>query len=234
MANQDSGLIDFLGSGSGSLSAVNGDYTYVDMVGTGSVSLEPEVLVNSGPIDFSGILSSTISTKVSSKQDSGVISFSGVLSATFGGKLYHNAEPVDMLGTLSGSLSTSSVVQCNDLIIDMDLAFIYSDRCSEKGNSMELKRYRGDTYPVTCLLAMNGNKDVTGMTFKMSMQIDSGTIYTVDGTIVNATEGMVTFIPDPLAVVTAGSGVYDIQGNDGTYDYTYEKGVFTLLDDLTV
>ena len=247
MANQDSGLINILGTGSVAVSVgvyqnvsvsatgtgdvvvvagvhqnasaimlgeldvtaigINADYAYTHMLGRLSMDVSAGVLVNSGPIAIDGSLS--VDTSVQN-----LINVS-----------------VEMHGTLNITIST--VTQCNDLVIDMDLAFIYSEKCDIKGNSMELIRFRGDTYPITCVLSQNGNTDISGQTFEMSMQIAGGTIYTVVGTVINAGMGMVTFIPDPLAVELAGSGFYDIQSNDGSYDYTYEKGVFTLLDDLT-
>ncbi len=68
----------------------------------------------------------------------------------------------------------------------------------------------------------------------MSTQIDSGIIYTVDGVISDAASGIVTFELDLTGIATSGIGVYDIEGNDGSYVYTFDKGVFTLLDDVTV
>ncbi len=229
MANQDSGLINILGTGSvdvnvsvyqnvsiaisgeldASATGVNADYAYANIVGKLGFDISAGTTMNSGLIEISGELSTAVTAQNLVNMPFTVIG-----------------------GTLD--IYAKGIVQCNDLVIDMDLAFIYSEKCDIKGNSMELIRYRGDTYPITCVLSQNGNTDISGQTFEMSMQIAGGTIYTVAGSVINAGMGMVTFIPDPLAVELSGVGFYDIQSNDGTYDYTYEKGVFTLLEDLTV
>ena len=160
--------------------------------------------------------------------------------------------PVDLDGSLSSSVQTGNYVntyvalygfllvttqaisRCYDLVLDIPWQIIDSTKCSVKGSSVAITRYRGDTYPVTLKAAPNGNPDITGHTFKMSMQIASGTIYEVAGTITSAPNGEVEFVPNPTAIAVAGIGVYDIEGNDGTYTYTLEKGVLTILDDLTV
>jgi hypothetical protein len=67
----------------------------------------------------------------------------------------------------------------------------------------------------------------------MSTKIGDGQIYTTIGTILNAQKGIVEFSFQPAAVDMPGEGTYDIQGED-SYIYTYDKGKFTLLDDLTV
>ncbi len=209
MAIQDSGYIASNGVLTSLVSGRDASSTYVHMIGTGSVVVRPANEANSGKIVMSGSLGTSVVEQV-----------------------LVTGSVLPILGELTASVVT--VTRCSDLVLDMDLGFIYSDKCDTKGNSMELKRYRGDTYPVTCNLSQNGNTDITGQTFKMSMQIDAGTIYTVDGTVINAPMGMVTFVPNILAIQQAGSGYYDVQGNDGTYIYTYEKGILTILDDLTV
>ncbi len=230
MANQDSGLIQVLGSGlsdivakqyynisislSGSGSMVSSGktvgYTSVAMRGEGSMNVVPKLDVASGLIQMSGELS------VSESNQNLVNSY------------------VTMYGFLTSNINIYSAVYCSDLPIDFNTQMIESLGCSIKGESVELKRYRGDTYPVSTTLSKNGNKDTSGITFVMSTQINDGTIYASSGVVNDSSNGLVDFPLETTAVATSGSGVYDIQGNDGTYIYTYEKGVFTLLEDVTV
>jgi len=210
MANQDSGLIQVLGSGNVSISVGQVGSTFVSMSGIGSMNVSTKLDVASGRIQMSGILS------VSESNQNLVNSY------------------VTMYGFLTANINLYSSVYCSDLPVDFEIQMIESFGCSIKGESVELKRYRGDTYPVATTLSKNGSKDTTGITFKMSTQIENEIVYTVDGIVENASNGIVNFPLDINAVTTAGSGVYDIQGNDGTYIYTYEKGVFTLLEDVTV
>ena len=232
MANQDSGSIQALGSALADVTAYQKQ--------TISVSIS---LAGSGDMDISGKTTGFTFTKMSGSGDMNVsvnilqkaesISMSGTLSSDISTQNLVNAYTV-MYGFLTSSVETSSSVFCVDLPIDFNTQTIESFGCKIKGNSVELKRYRGDTYPVNSTLSKNGNKNTTGITFQMSTQIADGTIYTVDGTITDAVNGIVDFPLTTAAVATAGVGVYDIEGNDGTYIYTYEKGVFTLLDDVTV
>lgn len=197
-------------SGTGSMTAIEqSQVTYsVDFSGSGDMTVEPTADISLAPINFDGSLSSSVATK---NFINTYVSFYGFLNA-----------------------STVAFAKCYDLIVDFEWQTIDSTKCSVKGKSVALTRYRGDTYPVLLKIAPNGNPDITGHTFQMSMQLTGGTLYTVNGTITNAAAGEVQFVPNPLAVAEAGTGQYDIQGNDGTYDYTPEKGVLTILADLTV
>ena len=230
MANQDSGFIGaggtldvsvstsmyhnitigISGSGEVDISVTQVSETFTSMSGIGSMSVNGVIDISSGLIQMSGELTSNISQQI-----------------------LVNSYAV-MYGFLTASINTYASVFCADINIEFTEQILESSSCSIGEESMELIRYRGDTYPVSAKLIKNGSPDVTGSTFKMSTQIGGGVIYTVDGIIENATMGIVNFPIDVLAIGTSGEGVYDIQGNDGIYDYTYEKGVFTLLEDVTV
>ncbi len=205
------------------------DVLGIDIAGSGyMVVTELSLMTSSASLLGSGTLSvsAEIGTSVS-------IDMLGELTSSVSANQYVNAFGISMSGT--GDMSINDIgSECFDFILDFDLGFIYSNHCGNKGDSMKITRYRGDNYPFTAVLSLSGNFNITGMTFKMSTQIDSGVIYTMNGSIINAPMGMVTFVPETDAVFTAGSGVYDIEGNDGTFTYTYEKGDFTLLDDVTV
>ena len=191
------------------VSATQVGETFTSMNATGSLGVVANVDMPSGLIQMSGELTNTVVAQ-------------NLLSAY-----------VVFYGFLSSSISTYSAVFCADMTVDFVEQIIESTGCTIGVYSVALTRYRGDTYPVSTKLSKNGSTDVTGSTFQMSTQIADGTVYTANGVIENALLGIVNFPLQSLAIDTAGIGVYDIQGNDGTYDYTYEKGVFTLLEDVT-
>ena len=250
MANQDSGFIalhcslDAIVSGkqyynasvsfTGSLDAIVSGKQYYNASVVLTGTLNSNVSATQVGVTFTS-MTGTGSMKVSGSvyQNSGLIQLSGSLSGTESYQVLVNAY-VSMYGFLSGGTRLYSSVRCSDLPINFNTQIIESLGCTIKGESVELIRYRGDTYPVSTTLSKNGSTDTAGITFKMSTQIGGGVIYTVDGIIENASNGIVNFPLSTDAVSTSGSGVYDIQGDDGTYIYTYEKGVFTLLDDVTV
>lgn len=128
--------------------------------------------------------------------------------------------------------SKGSIAVCTNLYINKDIQHLYSDQCTG-GESDMIQRYRGDDYPVMGNFGIENDFDITGFTFKMSTKIGEGTTYTSDGTILDSASGLVEFQWPSGSIDNAGEGVYDIQGNDGTYTYTYEAGVFILLDDVT-
>jgi len=183
-----------------------------------------------------------------------LIEMYGTLGSTVRGSVFENQVSIQLTGTLGSQVNDVEVLVnsyvamygflmshieakaamavCPDLYIDMEILELESSGC-EIGDSMDITRYRGDTYPLTATLGRNGNFNVTGMTFTISTQINNGAIYSSVGTILDATNGIVRFEFDPAAVNTAGEGIYDIQGDDG-YIYTYDKGKFILLDDVTV
>lgn len=201
--------VSMAGSLDASASGTAVSETFVSMAGTGSMSVTPKLYKESGLIQMSGSLNGTATNQV--------------LVNTY----------VTMYGFLNSNINLYKSVHCADLAISFETQMIESLGCSI-GESVELKRYRGDTYPVSTTLSKNGSYDATGITFEMSTQIGGGTIYTVAGIIDDANNGLVSFPLGATSVSLSGTGVYDIQGNDGTYIYTYEKGVFTLLDDVTV
>ena len=182
-----------------------------------------------------------------------LIEMKGTLSATAFGKYYENVSSIDMVGTLDSTVNTvvfvdsyaamygflnstvtagTSLAFCPDLYIDMEIQELVSSGC-KIGDSMDITRYRGDTYPLTATLGRNGNFNIDDMTFTLSTQIGNGTVYASTGTIVDADNGIVKFEWPTGSVDIAGEGVYDIQGQD-SYIYTYDKGKFTLLEDVTV
>ena len=209
MANQDSGFVEITGSVALLVSSMVAESGFISMRASATINVLPKIVVDSGLISISG--SATINDTI---------------------EVLVNAYAT-MYGFARISVETFSAISCSDLIIDMSIDKLESFGCII-GESMELKRYRGDTYPVSATLSKNGLKDTTGITFQMSTKIDGEATFTVNGIVTDALSGAVSFPLDVLSVAVAGSGAYDIQGNDGTYIYTYEKGVFTLLDDLTV
>ena len=139
---------------------------------------------------------------------------------------------VAMYGFLKAEINSSAIKPiCPDIFVDMIIEEIEALGCVI-GENMELKRYRGDTYPLRATLGRNGVFDTTGITFTMTTKIDDGIAYSSTGTIIDPVNGIVEFAFTPDAVATAGEGVYDIQGVDA-YIYTYDKGSFILLDDVT-
>ena len=231
MAIQDSGFI----GANGSLAILVNTNMYInasfEILAEGDMNV-----VNAGTVsDTFTSMRAEGYMNVSSVVDisSGSISISGSLNSVIENQVLVNAYSV-LYGFLSSIVRTYSSVFCADITVDFSEQIIESTGCTIGDESMALTRYRGDTYPVSTKLIKNGSSDVAGSTFKMSTQISGGVIYTADGIIENASLGIVNFPLDILAIGTSGEGVYDIQGNDGTYLYTYEKGVFTLLDDVTV
>lgn len=228
------------------------DSGFIALSATGSVDvLSTQVLVNSGLVSASGSLSSTVSGKQTGPN---YVHMFGTLSAEVNPEIVYNLGTITMSGTADISVAPQVLVNsyvsmygfltatvnpkiyapCFELITDFNTQVIESVGCStNKGSSVALKRYRGDTYPVAAILSKNGDTDITGFVVKLSTQITGQALYTSTGIITNGPLGYVEFDLDPLAIATAGTGVYDIQVDDGTYIYTYEKGEFELLDDLT-
>ena len=176
----------------------------------------------------------------------------GTLSATAFAHERINSEAITMVGTLDGSVQTvmyidayaamygfltaevssselKSVVLCPDVEVNFETSKIDVDGCI-LGETSNIIRAVDDTYPIQVKLGRNGNYSTTGITFKMSTQIAGEIVYTSTGTVLNADEGLVEFQFASGAIGTAGSGEYDIQGDDG-YIYTYTKGAFVLLSE---
>ena len=231
MANQDSGFIAVSGALTSTIFVnVYQNSGLISTAGSGELVVNGQAVGNTF-VSVSGTLSAKVNANV--YQNSGLIQMSGGLTSEISVQNLISSY-VTMYGFLSANVSILSAVRCSDLFVDYNTQVIESLGCKIGEESVDLIRYRGDTYPVSTTLSKNGNTDVTGYTFKLSTQIGQGTIYTAIGSIIDASNGIVSFPLDALAIATAGEGVYDIEGNDGTYIYTYEKGVFTLLDDLTV
>jgi hypothetical protein len=66
----------------------------------------------------------------------------------------------------------------------------------------------------------------------MKTKVGGGAEYVTTGTIIEASAGKVDFILNPLAIEEPGIGAYIIIGDDGTYQYTYEKGEFEILSSV--
>ena len=200
------------------------------VIATGSLSSNADGMSEDGTkVRANGTLTGTASAVLIQNFSVDMV---GTLSSTNQTVMYNDAY-VSMYGFLSASVSPAvSIVLCADITVDMEILEVEINGC-KIGESMEIKRYRGDTYPLRAKLGRNGNFDTTGITFKMSTKIADGTIHTSTGVIKDALNGIVEFGFDVAAVATAGSGVYDIQGQDG-YIYTYDKGPFILLEDVTV
>lgn len=232
MALQDSGFIALSGSGDANVTS------FQNLVNSGLV--QPSGMLDAtiefrqtGPLFTRMDCKSSISVSSDIKFNIGKISFNGTLSASVSGKILVNSY-ANLYGLLSVRITPKLYIQCFELMPKLVLQVIESTGCStKKGSSVALVRYRGDTYPVSAILSKNGDTDITGFIVKLSTQITGHSMYTSVGTITNAALGYVDFMLDPLAVATAGKGVYDIQVDDGTYIYTYEKGEFELLEDLT-
>lgn len=249
MANQDSGLVDNTGiltsttdanilvnSGSIVMTGILSSPQYIDlnlgyMSGSLASIIEANKSQNSGLIEILSELNSTITAIA--PELSGSIDITATLDSTVSGNIYLNSY-LTMYGFGFIEITGSGInVKCYDLAINMEIQSLRSSGC-EIGDSEMITRYRGDDYPIQAILAKNGIYDITGYTFQMSTQIDLGTIYTATGTIVDAVNGIVDFTFPVGSVDIAGEGTYDIEGNDGTYTYTYDSGIFTLLPDLTV
>lgn len=204
----------------------------ISMVGHLSSTVELHHFVNS-EIAIAGSLDAEVG--IQNLQTLAPLSMEGSLSSTIITQNLQNIS-IEMKGTLDAEFNALSCITCNDFFIDFEPEIIYSKGCAmARKRSTEYKRTRGDTYPVPAILAIKGNYDISGMaSIKMSTQIDNGTIYTVNATILDDSTGSVEFPLTALAVAVAGSGTYDIQGDTGTYIHTYQSGRFVLEDDLTV
>jgi len=200
------------------------------VIATGSLSSSADGMKEDGStVRIKGVLTSVAEGVLTQNVSVGML---GTLSSTNQTVMYNDAY-VSMYGFLSSTVSPAvSIMLCADITVDMAILELEINGC-KIGESMEIKRYRGDTYPLRTKLGRNGNFNTAGITFKMSTKIADGTIHTSTGIIKDAVNGIVEFGFDVAAVATAGSGVYDIQGEDG-YIYTYDKGPFILLEDVTV
>ncbi len=183
------------------------------------------------PVSMSGELLSEVSGNIPAITIDPV-SMEGTLSSSVNMKIDFQAYSA-MYGFLTVNIASKNYQICYDINADMIIQEIVSEGCDIGVDNMPLIRYRGDTYPVFSRLSRNGNPDISAYTFKLSTQLDGDTLYTSTGTITDSANGLVEFEFDPLAIDTAGEGVYDVEGDDGSYIYTFEKGTFELLQDVT-
>lgn len=226
MANQDASAA-LLGSGASSITATADAYASASMLGSGSMTaVEDDHTAYSVHFSGSGDMTVTVHPYI----NVAVGDFSGSLTSVISSGIYHNTF-ASVYGVLTSTINAT--VQCWDVVNNMEPQKIISAFCKNKGESVAIQRYKGDSYPVTAKLSKDGNYNISGFTVRMSTQIGSGTVYTSTASITDAVNGEVEFILDPAAVGTSGTGTYDIEVNDGTYVYTYEKGTFTIVDDLT-
>ncbi len=101
-----------------------------------------------------------------------------------------------------------------------------------------LKRFRGDTFPITRPLTLNGTVfDLTGATavvMSLSAQRSGGTILgPVTGVVTAATAGTVTFDISALNLAV-GEYFWDVQVTNASGITTVEVGKLTVDADLTV
>ena len=180
-------------------------------------------------IELHGTLSSVVTAD--KYIGTGHINFDGTLSSTIQTIMYKDAY-ASMYGFLTADIANANSFSfCADIVADMVTQEITVNDC-KIGHNMELERYRGDTYPVKATLSRNGNFDATGITFKMSVKIGESAVETIDGNILDTANGVVEFILPTTITDVTGSGVFDIQGDDG-YIYTYTKGTINIIQDVT-
>lgn len=98
-----------------------------------------------------------------------------------------------------------------------------------------IKRTRGDTYPMTATLKVNGVVvDLTGSAVTFGYIKDGDTASkTIGGVISDAINGVVQFTPTAEDFTIAGTFKYDIQRVTGTVKTTHLKGQLILEDDVT-
>ena len=137
--------------------------------------------------------------------------------------------PIAMFGTLTASI-VKPVPYCNDMRIDFQPQSITIDTCKEE-STVDIERYKNDTYPLEIVFSRDGNSDISGLIFTLYTQLDGDTLYSSTGSIFDSTHGIVLFTFDPLAIDASGTGVYEIKVS-GSDIATYAHGVFTIKDTL--
>ena len=97
-----------------------------------------------------------------------------------------------------------------------------------------IKRTRGDNYPITAIIKINGTavdlNDGSVLTF--SFKNDTTPVVSITG-VITGTLGEVTFTPT-TEFDTAGVYIFDIQREVGGVKATHSKGDFILEEDVTV
>lgn len=207
MANQDTSAA-LLGSGSVSVIEASQVTYSVDFSGTGEMTATVESYVNVAAVNFDGSLNGAVQ--------------SGNYINTY----------ASLYGFLTSTVNAEAT--CENLLLNMEPPEIEVLQCSIEGELVDLQVFKNNTLPVTARLSVKGNYNIVGHTIRLSVQLAGDTLYTVTGTITDGLTGAVSFALNPLSVDTAGVGEYDIEGHDGTYVYTYGKGTFTVLENLTV
>ena len=104
-----------------------------------------------------------------------------------------------------------------------------------------LTRFRGDTYPFTIQVRLNGRVyDLTDCTLKMTVtSVEEPTTETpefaLDGVVASpATLGLASFAPSAANVDLLGEYYYDIQVTDANgYKHTPIKDTLTFTQDIT-
>ncbi len=96
-----------------------------------------------------------------------------------------------------------------------------------------IRRYRGNNNPIGITVTHNGDTSLVGYTIVMKIKIGKGVVYELPGTITDSAAGKVKFYPTTESVASVGVGDYEILVNDGTYDVTYLKDDFEILQDVS-
>ena len=145
------------------------------------------------------------------------------------GYLTLGSGPITMFNLLNMTIG-NPVPYCNDDKINFEPQTIIIDTCKEE-STVEIERYKNDTYPLEIVFSRDGNHSASGLTFTLYTQLDGDTLYTSTGTVMDSTNGIVIFSFVPAAIDAAGTGVYEIKVS-GTDVATYAHGVFTIKDTL--
>jgi len=94
-------------------------------------------------------------------------------------------------------------------------------------------RYRGDTYPVSCTVSINGNTDMTNIDLVMGIKAEDGTLYSSTGDKEIANLGMINFTLPAGVYDVVGVYEYDIQATDiNSIIYTVGSGTIEIVDDI--
>lgn len=101
---------------------------------------------------------------------------------------------------------------------------------------MQLIRTRGDNYPITAFLKINGvATDLTGATVTFSYLKNGGgnTVNIINGVIVTALSGEVRFDPTLTDFVVTGEYNFEITAVKGGVRVTYLSGELILTEDIS-
>lgn len=96
-----------------------------------------------------------------------------------------------------------------------------------------LRRVRGNDYPIRATISKDGDFSLAGSTVKIKLQIGKNTVHTINGSILDAVNGKVEFIPTAESVADVGVGNYEILVHDGTYEATYALEDYEILQDVS-